>query len=124
MSLSILFNKTPLEEYFLVINFILEIYFHLRNFLLKSCLSLNKNKHTHYLWKIKKIQRNNAERVVLAREVDYNNLEKIVNKTKDLIEIEYFPHGDVCISYSGICTMSNNFSYRDSNVGGCAHSCR
>ncbi|MGL5591193.1 MAG: peptidase U32 family protein [Mycoplasmoidaceae bacterium] len=69
-------------------------------------------------------KRNNAERVVLAREVDYNNLEKIVSNTKDLIEIEYFIHGAVCISYSGRCTMSNNFSYRDSNVGGCAHSCR
>lgn len=77
------------------------------------------NSKSALFWK-----RNNAERVVLAREVDYNNLEKIVNKTKDLIEIEYFIHGAVCISYSGRCTMSNNFSYRDSNVGGCAHSCR
>ncbi|MGL5246452.1 MAG: peptidase U32 family protein [Mycoplasmoidaceae bacterium] len=77
------------------------------------------NSKSALFWK-----RNNAERVVLAREVDYNNLKKIVNNTKDLIEIEYFIHGAVCISYSGRCTMSNNFSYRDSNVGGCAHSCR
>ncbi|MGL5640036.1 MAG: peptidase U32 family protein [Mycoplasmoidaceae bacterium] len=77
------------------------------------------NSKSALFWK-----RNNAERVVLAREVDYSNLEKIVSNTKDLIEIEYFIHGAVCISYSGRCTMSNNFSYRDSNVGGCAHSCR
>ncbi|MGL4617283.1 MAG: U32 family peptidase C-terminal domain-containing protein, partial [Mycoplasmoidaceae bacterium] len=77
------------------------------------------NSKSALFWK-----RNNAERVVLAREVDYNNLEKIVYNTKGLIEIEYFIHGAVCISYSGRCTMSNNFSYRDSNVGGCAHSCR
>lgn len=40
------------------------------------------------------------------------------------IEIEYFIHGAVCISYSGRCMMSNNFSMRDANVGGCAQSCR
>ncbi len=69
-------------------------------------------------------KRNNAERVVLGREVDLSNLKKITTASKNKTEIEYFIHGAVCISYSGRCTMSNNFSYRDSNVGGCAHSCR
>lgn len=69
-------------------------------------------------------KRNGASRVVLAREVDYNNLKLITEKVKDKIEIEYFIHGAVCISYSGRCTMSNNFSFRNANIGGCAHSCR
>lgn len=43
---------------------------------------------------------------------------------KDKIEIEIFVHGAVCISYSGRCMMSNNYSLRDANVGGCAQSCR
>ncbi|MGL4647549.1 MAG: peptidase U32 family protein [Mycoplasmoidaceae bacterium] len=69
-------------------------------------------------------KRNHAERIVLGREVDFENLKRISEKTKSFIELEYFIHGAVCIAYSGRCTMSNNFSYRDSNVGGCAHSCR
>lgn len=77
------------------------------------------NSKSALFWK-----RNGASRVVLAREVSYNNLKLIAKNLKDLIEIEYFIHGAVCISYSGRCTMSNNFSYRDANIGGCAHSCR
>ncbi len=77
------------------------------------------NSKSALFWK-----RNNATRVVLAREVNYENLKMISNKLKDIIEIEFFIHGAVCISYSGRCTMSNNFSFRDANIGGCAHSCR
>lgn len=77
------------------------------------------NSKSTLFWK-----RNGASRVVLAREVSYDNLKSIAEKLKDVIEIEYFIHGAVCISYSGRCTMSNNFSYRDANIGGCAHSCR
>ena len=77
------------------------------------------NSKSALFWK-----RNGATRVVLAREVSYDNLKLITEKLKDIIEIEYFIHGAVCISYSGRCTMSNNFSYRDANIGGCAHSCR
>ena len=30
----------------------------------------------------------------------------------------------MCSSYSGRCTLSNTFTLRDANRGGCAHSCR
>ena len=30
----------------------------------------------------------------------------------------------MCASYSGRCTLSNTFTLRDANRGGCAHSCR
>lgn len=69
-------------------------------------------------------KRNHAKRVVLAREVTYNELELMVKSLNKAIEIEVFIHGAVCISYSGRCTMSNNFSLRDANTGGCAQSCR
>lgn len=69
-------------------------------------------------------KRNKATRIVLGREVSYSELEKILANLKNEIEIEYFIHGAVCISYSGRCMMSNNFSLRDANVGGCAQSCR
>lgn len=66
----------------------------------------------------------NATRVVLARELSLSEIEKTSNNLKEIMEVEVFVHGAVCISYSGRCMMSNNFSLRDSNVGGCAQSCR
>lgn len=67
---------------------------------------------------------NGASRIVLGREVSYSELKDLMRSIKDTVEIEYFIHGAVCISYSGRCMMSNNFSSRDANVGGCAQSCR
>ena len=69
-------------------------------------------------------KRNGANRIVLAREVSYKELKLLLQNLDKQIEIEVFIHGAVCISYSGRCTMSNNFSLRDANVGGCAQSCR
>ncbi len=69
-------------------------------------------------------KRNHATRVVLSRELSLKEIEDITINLKDAIELEVFIHGAVCISYSGRCMMSNNFSLRDANVGGCAQSCR
>lgn len=77
------------------------------------------NSKSALFWK-----RNNATRVVLAREVTYNELKLMLENLNKQIEVEIFIHGAVCISYSGRCTMSNNFSLRDANTGGCAQSCR
>ena len=63
-----------------------------------------------------------ANRVVLAREISYEELEKIVEKSN--IELEYFVHGAMCVAYSGRCMLSNYYSKRDSNRGGCSQSCR
>lgn len=63
-------------------------------------------------------------RVVTAREVDFKNLATMAKILKDKVEVEYFVHGALCVGYSGKCMMSNNFSLRDANVGGCAQSCR
>lgn len=62
------------------------------------------------------------ERVVLAREVSYEELLEIKRNVD--IEIETFVHGAMCISYSGRCTLSNHMTARDSNRGGCCQSCR
>lgn len=66
----------------------------------------------------------NVKRVVLAREMKYDEIALLNNSLRGLMEVEIFIHGAVCIAYSGRCMMSNNFSLRDSNVGGCAQSCR
>lgn len=63
-----------------------------------------------------------ASRVVLARELSFDEINEIVDHTD--CEIEIFIHGAVCSSYSGRCTLSNHMTSRDSNRGGCCQSCR
>lgn len=78
-----------------------------------SCLNLESAK----LWK-----KMGVERVVLGREVSIEEASKI-KKYAD-IEVEIFIHGSMCMGYSGNCVISNYTFGRDSNRGGCAHSCR
>lgn len=61
-------------------------------------------------------------RVVLARELDKEEIRDLRENTK--CDLEVFIHGGMCVSYSGRCTLSNNMTDRDANRGGCAHSCR
>ena len=63
-----------------------------------------------------------VDRVVLGREVNGQDLKEIREKTD--IDLEYFIHGAMCIHYSGRCMLSNYFSRRDANRGGCSQSCR
>lgn len=63
-----------------------------------------------------------VDRVVLAREVSYENLKEIMKNTS--VDIEYFIHGAMCVHYSGRCMLSNYYSHRDANRGGCSQSCR
>ncbi len=62
------------------------------------------------------------DRVVLGRETSYDDLKDIMEKSP--VDIEYFIHGAMCINYSGRCMLSNYFSARDANRGGCSQSCR
>lgn len=62
------------------------------------------------------------DRVVLGREVTYDDLKTIMAFAP--IDIEYFIHGAMCIHYSGRCMLSNYLSRRDANRGGCSQSCR
>jgi len=61
-------------------------------------------------------------RVVLARETSLKDILEI--KSRVDIELEVFVHGAMCSSYSGRCVLSNHFTDRDSNRGGCCQSCR
>lgn len=78
-----------------------------------SCLNVESAK----LW-----QQMGARRIVLGREVTIKEAAKIKKATG--VEIEMFVHGSMCMSYSGNCVISNYTQGRDSNRGGCAHSCR
>ncbi|MEI7025309.1 peptidase U32 family protein [Paenibacillus sp. y28] len=62
------------------------------------------------------------ERVVLAREASMEDIREIKRRVE--VDIEVFIHGAMCSSYSGRCVLSNHFTDRDSNRGGCSQSCR
>lgn len=62
------------------------------------------------------------DRVVLARECGMDAIQSICEK--NLLPIEVFIHGGMCISFSGRCVLSNHMTLRDANRGGCAQSCR
>ncbi len=61
-------------------------------------------------------------RVVLAREVSIKEIKEIMDYSP--IDLEVFIHGAMCTFYSGRCTLSNYFTNRDANRGGCAQICR
>ena len=63
-----------------------------------------------------------ASRVVLGRETSKDDIKEIMDNVD--IEIEAFIHGAMCSSYSGRCVLSNFFTGRDANRGGCAQICR
>lgn len=69
-------------------------------------------------------KRNGVTRIVLAREVSYDELKNMIINLANKIDLEYFVHGALCIAYSGRCMLSNNYCLRDANIGGCAQSCR
>ncbi len=78
-----------------------------------SCLNSDNAK----MWK-----KLGAERIVLGREVSIDEA-SLIKKLAD-VEVELFIHGSMCMAYSGNCVISNYTQGRDSNRGGCAHSCR
>jgi putative protease len=65
-----------------------------------------------------------VNRIVLARELSFDEIETIVNKSPKDLEFETFVHGAMCISYSGRCLLSSFMTGRFSNKGDCAQSCR
>ena len=65
-----------------------------------------------------------AKRVVLARDLSFDEIKEIKKNLPEDCEIEAFVHGAMCISYSGRCLLSNYLAHRDANKGACAHPCR
>lgn len=64
------------------------------------------------------------KRVILARELSFEEMARIRENIPSDLELEAFIHGAMCISYSGRCLLSNYMNGRDSNRGACAHPCR
>lgn len=67
---------------------------------------------------------NGAKRVIMAREMNKEQLKYIMeNKPKNL-EVEIFVHGAICFAFSGRCFLSDFLSCRSANLGDCVQSCR
>lgn len=62
------------------------------------------------------------DRVVLARELNIDEIEHICKNTN--VDIEIFVHGALCVCYSGQCLMSSMLGNRSGNRGRCAQPCR
>ena len=65
-----------------------------------------------------------AKRLVLARELNIDEICAIREAIPADIELEAFVHGSMCVSYSGRCMLSNMMTERDANRGRCTQPCR
>ncbi|MDR3263360.1 MAG: U32 family peptidase [Clostridiales bacterium] len=68
------------------------------------------------------IQRLGADRIILSRETDLDNIKRIKESTS--LEIEIFAHGALCVSFSGACLFGSLTSERSGNRGLCPQLCR
>lgn len=62
------------------------------------------------------------QRVVLARELNLDQIKEIKEATD--VELEFFVSGALCVSFSGNCYMSIAGGERSANRGSCAQNCR
>lgn len=74
-----------------------------------------------------------ADRIVLARELELSQMKHICQQIKErnitgpkgeLVEIEVFAHGALCVAVSGRCGMSLHSSGTSANRGRCSQVCR
>lgn len=76
----------------------------------------------HNLEGAKIVESLGVSRVVLSRETLLDDIVKIKNNTN--LEIEYFVHGALCVSFSGNCYLSSLASGLSGNRGRCLQFCR
>ncbi len=76
----------------------------------------------HNLEGVKEIEKYGFTRVVLARETPLSEIKRIRDNSN--IEIEYFVHGALCVSFSGNCYLSSYMFSASGNRGRCKQPCR
>jgi len=65
-----------------------------------------------------------VKRIVMARELTLEEINKLNERINIDLDIEAFIHGAMCISYSGRCLLSSFMTGRHANLGDCAQPCR
>ena len=78
--------------------------------------------HNYDVEKIRFLERVGIQRVILARELSLRQIREIRQGTK--IDLEFFVHGALCLSFSGLCYFSQVAKGRSANRGECAQMCR
>ncbi len=68
--------------------------------------------------------KNGAKRIVLARELNKQEIKELMDNKPEDLEVEMFIHGAICYAYSGRCHLSDFLASRCGNLGDCAQSCR
>ncbi len=76
----------------------------------------------HNLDGVKFAEKLGFNRVVLSRELSFEDISYITKNSA--AEIEVFAHGALCMSYSGQCLLSSMIGGRSGNRGSCAQPCR
>ena len=78
--------------------------------------------HNYSVEKIQFLEKVGFQRVILARELSLKQLREIRSNTN--IDLEFFIHGALCVSFSGQCYLSQATQGRSANRGECAQPCR
>jgi 23S rRNA 5-hydroxycytidine C2501 synthase len=78
--------------------------------------------HNYDLKRIQFLERVGIKRVILARELSLKQIAAIRKETA--LELEFFVHGALCVSFSGQCYFSQAVMGRSANRGECAQMCR
>ena len=93
----------------------------IKNQMPQVCLHASTQCACHNSEGAKRLSELGFDRVVLAREMPQDEIEKVV---KLGIETEIFVHGALCVCHSGMCLMSSVIGKRSGNRGLCAQPCR
>ena len=68
--------------------------------------------------------KNGCKRMIMAREMNKEQLKYIMENKPEGMEVEIFIHGAICFAFSGRCFLSDFLACRSANLGDCAQSCR
>ncbi len=79
--------------------------------------------HNHTPERVAFLEQVGFHRAILARELDTESIRRI-HESAPNIELEFFVHGALCVSYSGQCALSYVLGGRSGNRGQCAQPCR
>ncbi|NLC92816.1 MAG: U32 family peptidase [Treponema sp.] len=71
---------------------------------------------------VRLLQKEGLTRMVLARELNLEEIAKIKKETN--AELEVFVHGALCVSESGLCLFSSFLGGKSANRGMCTQACR
>lgn len=78
--------------------------------------------HNYDVEQVKFLEEAGFSRAILARECSLEQIKKIREATK--IDLEFFVHGALCVSFSGRCYFSQALCGKSANRGQCMQACR